>query len=341
MNFWKGAWNGLKEIWGHKLRSTLTLICVTLGVASVVITIGYVDGLFAGWKKYIAETGGLEKIAIVDAEVPESQRFQRGMAPPRTIQDAQSLLAIGREIVQVSPEIELENVRIKRKGKTYRDVLDGVTPAYYVINRIEIQDGRLLADTDIEAATSVIVLGASACLALYEPEENIIGTTVEVNGLPFQVIGKTKYCKIHPSDPEEVSGKPFRGKNRVSSIPISSMSGKFTGTPDLTWLNVQVRDVEHLKEAVQEIENIMTVTHRGIHNFKIQTAEEMLMAYEKQKNGFTLIGIGIGIVTLLVGGIGTMNLMLASINERVREIGIRKALGAWNSDIFSNFSLKQ
>jgi len=337
MNFWKGTWNGLQEIWGHKLRSILTMICVMLGVASVVITMGFIEGLFANWKRYIAESGGLEKIAIINAEVPEQQRFQRGMAPPRTLQDAQSLVALGREIGRVSPEIDLAGARITRASKTFRETVQGVTPAVYVINRLEAQEGRLLVDADLAASANVIVLGAAAYLTLYAPGESVLGTVVDINGLPFQVVGRTKYYKLNPSDPEDAKGGAFPGKNRVSSIPLSAMSRKLQGSPDLTWLNVQVRNVERLKEAEQEIDNIMIWAHRGIHNFRVQTREEGQLEYEKMKRNFMLAGMAIGIVTLLVGGIGTMNLMLASINERVREIGIRKALGAWNSDIFLQF----
>jgi putative ABC transport system permease protein len=332
VNFLTGIFNGLREIWAHKLRSALTMVCVLLGVASLVVIVGFVEGLFQNWKVWIAESGGLEKLAIHDDQAPNSKRTREGLLQGRTLKDAEAIAALSRHARCVSPEVDLPGSRVRRKGKNFRVPTSGVTEAIFFINRYELDQGRSISHYDVTHVENVVVLGTAVVEALYAEGEEILGTTVTINGFPFTVVGVLKKYSLGDGD-----YNLLERKNRQALIPISTMQKKIVGRPELTWLNVQIKDISKLREAVDELDNIMTHSHGGVHDFQVQTQEETLRDLEKMQRNFILVGGGIGVITLLVGGIGIMNLMLASINERVREIGIRKALGAWNSDIFIQF----
>jgi putative ABC transport system permease protein len=297
MNFFNGIVNGLREIWSHKLRSALTMVCILLGVMSVVLTVGFVNGLFSDWNQWLAEAGGLEKIFVVDQPAPEAQQAIKGRSPGRTMADVRAIQAASRYAKLVSPEMDLDG-RFQRGRVTYRARLQGVTPAM--------------------------------------PGEDPVGATVRVNGLLCEVIGVGKRYTMGSDEPEQWN--PMEGlKNNLAFIPITTMQRKMVGDIPLTHLTLQVPDVSRLHEAVEEVQNILRASHRGIDDFRVRTSEEQLQDLEKMQRNFMLVGMTIGAVTLIIGGIGIMNLMLASINERVREIGIRKALGAWDEDVFLQF----
>lgn len=335
MNFLNGIVNGLREIWSHKLRSALTMVCILLGVGSVVLTVGFVNGLFSNWNQWLAESGGLEKIAVLDQPAPETQQAIKGRSPGRTMADVRAIQAASRYAKLVSPEMDLDG-RFQRGRVTHRARVQGVTPAIFTINRTRVEFGRPICDLDVQKASSVVVLGSTIAKKLFKPGEDPVGATVRVNGLLCEVIGVVKRYSMGSDDPEQWN--PMEGlKNNIAFIPITTMQRKLVGDIPLSWVNVQITDVSRLHEAVEEVQNIVRATHRGIDDFRIRTGEEDLQELQGMQRNFMVVGITIGAVTLIIGGIGIMNLMLASINERVREIGIRKALGAWDGDVFLQF----
>ncbi len=335
MNFLNGIVNGLREIWSHKLRSALTMVCILLGVGSVVLTVGFVNGLFSNWNQWLAESGGLEKISVLDQPAPETQQAIKGRSPGRTMADVRAIQAASRYARLISPERDLDG-RFQRGRVTHRARVQGVAPAIFTINRIQVEFGRPICDLDVQKASSVVVLGSTIAKKLFQPGEDPVGATVRVNGLLCEVVGVVKRYSLDGDDPEQWN--PMEGlKNNVAFLPITTMQRKLVGDVPLSWINVQITDVSRLHEAVEEVQNIVRATHRGIDDFRIRTGEEDLQELQGMQRNFMVVGITIGAVTLIIGGIGIMNLMLASINERVREIGIRKALGAWDEDVFLQF----
>jgi putative ABC transport system permease protein len=334
MNFFAGIVNGLREIWSHKLRSALTMMCILLGVGSVVLTVGFVNGLFSNWNRWLAESGGLEKITVMEQPAPESQQAIKARSPGRTMADVRAIRDGARNVNLISPEMDLDS-RFQRGRVTHRARMQGVTPAIFVINRTEVEFGRPLTDLDVQRASSVVVLGSTIAKKLFKPGEDPVGATVRVNGLLCEVVGVIKRYSMN-DDPDDWN--PMEGlKNNIAFIPITTMQRKLVGDIPLTWLNMQVKDVNRLHEAVEEVQNIVRASHRGIDDFRVKTGEEDLQELQGMQRNFMVVGTAIGAVTLIIGGIGIMNLMLASINERVREIGIRKALGAWDEDVFLQF----
>jgi ABC-type antimicrobial peptide transport system permease subunit len=331
MFFLLGIWNGLGEIRAHKLRSSLTITCVLLGVASLVLIAGFITGLFHNWDVDQQETGWAQKVEVEQAEVPKEQRNSQIISPGRTLADARAIERLSIYAAHVSPESSYRPV-MAFKGNSYTQDVRGVTQGVLAVKRYRVDRGRFISDLDLEKASPVIVLGSEPAKQLFQGHEDPLGKVVMLNRQPFQVVGL-----LHDYVAMEGKYNMLEEKNRIAFIPITSMQKRLLGLDQLDTLTVQVNDSKYLGRLVEEINSILIRTHRGIRDFKSSTEEEDIAETNAMRRNFFIVGCGVGAVTLLVGGIGIMNLMLASINERVREIGIRKAIGAWNRDIFTQF----
>ena len=331
-----GIVNGLVEIWGHKLRSLLTICCVMLGVASMVLTTGFMEGFFKGWEVSLQEQGGLEKITA-DPVAPSVRQAPLGsVSRGFTARDARALGELVPGLEVISPEFDLFQARLTRAGRSYDGRrggrVQGVTNATFEINLYELESGRFFSDLDFHDRASVIVIGGSVKKALFKPGENPLGQFVELNGQPFRVVGVLKTYERFWGD-----FNTLYWKNDIAFVPLATMAAKVRRSDRLTGLNFKAPDVTRLRETLDAASNVLAQTHRGIIDFEVKTNEQQLASFASTKASFVIGGSAIAGVSLLVSGIGIMNLMLASINERVREIGIRKAVGATPFNIFSQF----
>ncbi|HEY9248241.1 MAG TPA: ABC transporter permease, partial [Rariglobus sp.] len=148
MNLFSGIINGLGEIWAHKLRSFLTMLCVMLGVMSMVVTTGFVEGMFASWSTALDEGGGVEKISGLPKEVGERQKPFGVLSPGYTLEDEQALRRLLPRLAWLSPELDVK-VTFQRRGKKHSGRLQGVKNDVFAINRYEIEEGRMFADLDL------------------------------------------------------------------------------------------------------------------------------------------------------------------------------------------------
>jgi ABC-type antimicrobial peptide transport system permease subunit len=330
MFFLLGIWNGIGEIRAHKLRSMLTITCVLLGVASLVLIAAFITGLFRRWEVYSQEMGWAQKVQVDDAVPPDEQQHIAAISPGRTLADARAIERLSHYAAAVSPMTDVRG-SMSFNGKVYSERVHGVTPAVLTVDRYEVARGRFITELDLERGEPVVVLGSEPVREIFkgiDPMDQI----VQVNGQPFRVVGLLKHY-------EEMDGQYniLERKNRTAFVPITAAQLRISGNDRLDQLNVRVNDLSNLGRLVDEVNAILTRTHRGIKDFEAYTEQENIAELNAMRRNFFVVGCGIGAITLLVGGIGIMNLMLASINERVREIGIRKAIGAWNRDIFVQF----
>ena len=332
MNGFNGILNGLGEVWAHKLRSLLTIACVLLGVASMVVTTGFMEGLFNGWKRQLQESGGLEKITTRPDRVPERQRPLASLSPGFVLDDARAVREIIQDAPHVSPEIDLNEVLLARGSRRTYQRVQGVENDIFEINRYEVARGRMFCDLDQRDAANVVVIGSKVFEELFDPQDDPVGQYINVNGRPFLVVGLLKHYELFYG-----SYNTMERKNQIAFIPLSTMAIKLQNTVRLTWLNLKIADVSRIDEAVDAVSNLYYHRHRGVLDFRVDTQQEQLNSYNQFKTAFVLGGAAIAGVSLLVSGIGIMNLMLASINERVREIGVRKAVGATPLSIFLQF----
>jgi putative ABC transport system permease protein len=245
--------------------------------------------------------------------------------------DAHAIQKLSHYAQDISPEINFRPM-MAFQGNMYMDQVTGVTQGVLPVKRYKVDRGRFISDLDIDRATQVIVLGSEPVKELFNGHEDPLGKVVTLNRQPFRVVGL-----LHDYVSMDGTYNILQQKNRVAFIPITSMQQRLTGFVQLDELTVQVKDRRNLTRLMAEVNSILTSTHRGVHDFKTTTEAQFIEEENAFRRNFFIVGCGVGVITLLVGGIGIMNLMLASINERVREIGIRKAIGAWNRDIFAQF----
>lgn len=370
MNFFLIIHVGLKEIWAHKGRSLLTMLGIVLGVASLVAMAAIVKGMENGMKESIIAFGGLDKVLIREEDVPAHQEHLADQATGRTIIDAYALKQAPL-VKAVNPEISLGRAIISRKDKRTRaSECVGVWPDVMVMNLLEVEHGRFFTELEDHEARNVCVIGAGIRDELWgKPEETgreiiPIGEEITINRQPFRIVGmyrlyesevekkekdmadKRKKIESGPKRRKGWGGSrtsyAFFHKNNVVHIPLNTAWLRFrtasgdNGEPEprLTDVDIKVGSMEMMEPALQQARNILMMTHRGIQDFEFRTNEDRIEDINKRIRNARISGAIIAGLSLLIGGIGIMNIMLASINERIREIGTCKAVGATNAVIF-------
>jgi putative ABC transport system permease protein len=360
---------GLKEIWANKFRSLLTMLGIILGVSSLVGMSAITKGMENGMKEALIAMGGLDKVLLSQQPVPAHQKHLADQAPGRTIRDVYALQQSAPLLKLVSPEMSLRNPRVSRRGKTTSpSELVGVWPAVLDMNLHVLEHGRFFTPLDEENANSVCVIGTGIRDALFgTPEETgrpviPIGEIIYINQQPFTIVGMLQHYegeqdkKMRELAAKEQKtggverrrgwggrrGNVFWRKNNTVYIPLNTMWVRFrssAGTnniPDATLsdIDIKVRDIGQMNAALQQARNVLLMTHNGIEDFQFETQESSLDEINTRIRNSRRSGGIIAAISLLVGGIGIMNIMLASITERVREIGIRKAIGATTATVF-------
>ena len=368
MNLWLGLLIGLKEIWAHKFRSFLTMLGVILGVASLLAMYSLTAGMARGMREYMKQIGGIEFVGVIKQEVPPSQEFLAEISPGRTIVDAEAIERTAGLVSLVSPVVDLEG-NIVAGSENFRGEVKGVWPDYIPISKHVVEFGRTLSWLDVDRAQHVCVVGRNVVEKLWpdRPGFNAIGETIIINQRPFKIVGIFQFyereedkrrrelgLKPDPFSSGSARGRssggmgrwgPFGRKNSQVLIPISTMFYEFKSAnvvsgvdsgPNLKLdsLLFQVANTDRFKETLDQVGNVLRMTHRGIEDFGFDTREEWFDQIEENVRSVRASGGLIASISLLVGGIGITNIMLASITERIREIGVRRAVGAKGRDIF-------
>ncbi|MES2695513.1 MAG: ABC transporter permease [Verrucomicrobiota bacterium] len=324
-----GIASGCREVLAHKLRSFLTLFGIVLGAAALVGMFGVVKGLLRGFETMIYETGGIERISVMSTRAPEYQREKAPLSPGRTLNDVDAI----REAVPLAQRVTAEvnvpgGARLYFQGRASNPGVRGVLPETFVMDRFDVAQGRLLGELDLELQTQVVVLGASIAEQLFPRGLDPLDRVITINGLPFTVVGVLRDYRLG------AAGSRISSKNVAVFIPLTTAQTLFRIDENIDVLNVQLADISQMAEAQDQITNVLTHTHRGIQDIRLETREDLLQSFEKQRDSYMYSLGGVAAIGLIVGGVGIMNVMLASISERIREIGVRRALGAKRVDIF-------
>jgi putative ABC transport system permease protein len=372
MNLANAIFIGLKDIWAHKFRSLLTMLGIVLGVSSLVAMAAITKGMENGMKEALIAMGGLDKVLLRDEDLPLHQQHLQDQAPGKTMKDVHALKAGAPLLRVVSPEMALNRAFVSRKDKvTVPSEVVGVWPAVLDMNLYEIEHGRFFTDLDEEHANSVCVIGTGIRDELFgSPEESgktivPIGEMILVNGQPFTIVGMFKHYESEQArklrelalkeGPAKMTGPErqrgwrrkqwdaFWRKNNVVYTPLNTMWVKFRSSQGtngvvestLSDIDLKVASLELMEPALQQARNVLLMTRNGIEDFSFRTQENQVADINKRIRNARISGGIIAGLSLLVGGIGIMNIMLASINERIREIGICKAIGATNGTIFT------
>lgn len=325
-----GIGSGWREVLAHKLRSFLTLFGIVLGAAALVGMLGVVKGLLRGWETMIYETGGIERISVWSRPPPEAQREIAQLSPGRTMNDVDAILAAVPLAQRVTAEVTIPNGgRLYFQGRATWQNVRGVLPATFVMDRFDVAMGRTLGELDLELQTQVVVLGSSIVDQLFPRGTDALDRVITINGQPFTVVGVLKEYQGGLGG----AGSGFSAKNQAVFIPLTTLQTLFRVDENVDVLSVKVADVADIPAALEQISNVLTHTHRGIQDVRFETREDLLQRFEETRRSYVVSLGGVAVIGLIVGGIGIMNVMLASISERVREIGVRRALGAKRHDI--------
>jgi putative ABC transport system permease protein len=346
-----------------------------LGVASLVAMAAIVKGMENGMKESMVAMGGADKVRIVDSDVPIHQRHLEGQAMGKTMRDVIALQNNAPLVELVSPQMGLDSLRVSRQGRnTFPSETVGVLPAALQIDQFEVEHGRHFTDLDQELANSVCVIGTGIRDELFGSPEQTgqeiipIGEVIHIGGQPFTIVGMFRHYeseqtrKLRELAKKEAAAKKDQGnvqrrtgwgnrrwdafarKNNTIHVPLNTAWVKFRSggsrrsplpDPRLDDIDIRVKDFDRMSEALQQVQNVLMLTHNGIQDFELSTQEDRLADINKRINNARMSGGIIAALSLIVGGIGIMNIMLASINERIREIGTCKALGATGLDIFA------
>jgi len=359
MNFLICLETGLREIVAHKFRSVLSMLGIVLGVSSLIATMALTAGIEKGTRAFMEQVGGLEFVKIQNKDVSDELFEFWNLSPGRTVVDAQAILASVPGIAHASPEMRL-GARVANMTHGQRLAVVGVWPGNFHVNRHELAAGRFITPLDLDRATHVAVIGDEVARQFWPhlSKEEILGKVLTINQSPFEVVGifiryereqDKRMRKIRAEQAKKHAGSerrrwdPFREKNLSVLIPLPTMfyefkSGLFPNdsveSVRIEELALQVKDLSRFREILDQVRRTLTMTHRGVDDFELETREEWFDRMEQSISATRLSGGLIAIISLVVGAIGIANIMLASISERVREIGIRLAVGAKGRDIF-------
>ena len=366
MNLWLGLLIGLKEIAAHKFRSLLTMLGIILGVASLLSMFALTEGIAVGMREMLAATGGVERVQVEYKEPSDKVQDIAFLSPGRTMLDVVTLQRAAPLLDLVSPEAYIP-AAVSHSNHTSRATVAGALPAFLYMGKYEIERGRMICQLDVDKSERVVVLGTSVVADLWpeQPGFDPIGQSIRINTRPFRVIGTFPQFESESAKRKRAAGvsaaaaerrarrtgkakvtkpgfDPYWGKNHAVIIPISTLFNDFRsasnldGTPNylLDRFSIRVANVAHFEEALNQVRTVLFRTHRGIDDFGFDTREEWFDSIESSVRATRLSGGFIAAISLVVGGIGITNIMLASITERIREIGVRRAIGARQRDIF-------
>jgi len=327
--------DGLVDVKTHRMRTFLQTLGVILGVASLVAVQGLVDSGRRRSLEFFSEFGGLTKILVVNKPVKETRLSARQLASGGlTWTDARAIRKEVRSATLVDPVAE---THLPVRFGDYQRVneVSGVTPDYTSVYKFFPARGRFLIADDMESQARVCVLGDTAA-RLYFGNEDPLGKTLVLGDAGFKVVGVMKRKEFFFN---EGDGNALEWMNRKTFIPLSSMYARFTGDSQkrVEYINVVVDRVKNNKKASEAIKAVIYRLHGGVEDFEVYNRNERLKQAEENGRVFDITFLVTGIVSLLVGGIVIMNIMLASFQERIREVGVRKALGARGIDIAAQF----
>ncbi|MBI3946747.1 MAG: ABC transporter permease [Armatimonadetes bacterium] len=322
----------LTGLGANKLRSALTMLGIIIGVAAVIAMIAIAQGARQDTLERIEEIG-TNNLGVMSGQKRQGP-VMGGMGSSQTLTVADSE-AVGRlrgPIVRVSPEVG-RSAQVKYRNENTNVSVQGTGASYHQIRNYTLARGRYFTEREVRAVRRVCVLGPVTAETLFG-QRNPVGKRIRIAGNTFDVLGVTKAKgAMGPMNPDD-----------QIFVPYTTAMRRLFGIDHIRSISVQIASMEQSENAVEAITNLLRRRHRlgadAENDFMIFNQAEIVEAVESTSRTFTLLLAGIASVSLLVGGIGIMNIMLVSVTERTREIGIRKAMGARRRDILNQFLIE-
>lgn len=333
MNFLESVKMASKTLVANKMRSSLTMLGIIIGNASVIATIGMGEGAqnFVGQQ---VESLGTNLLFIVPGS-PKAQT--RPVSPPQTLvlADAEAIASQVPSVKAVAPQITGMQ-RITYGNTNQSTTVVGVTPEFLTVRNFDVAKGRFITELDLRRNEQVAALGAEVAATLFGNTDPI-GQQIRIRNVSFSVIGVM-----------QPKGATF-GQNQddIVLVPLTTMANRITGNTSpygtrINFISVSVQNEESMRAAQFQIENLLRLRHQIIDedDFTVRNQKDLQATMGAITGALTMLLAAIASISLFVGGIGIMNIMLVSVTERTKEIGLRKALGASQQDILMQFVIE-
>ena len=325
---WETIKVAVSALRANKLRSFLTMLGIIIGVGAVITVVAMGEGAQRAVQEQI------EALGTNQLSVSSGHRWWRGVGSAGGtylgIDDAEALENESTHLTAVVPEAQTR-LQVEYLNRNMNTQIVGTVPAFTEVRNLDLALGRFVSQSDMVARRTVAVLGAQVPDRLGRSAQELAGATIRIRGIPFEVIGIL-----------EASGELgyYSVDDRVM-IPLSTARYRISGSDRLNRITVSVASPETMDPAIVEVEQIIRREHRlrpGVEDdFAIRNRADLMETFQETTRTFSILLAGIALVSLIVGGIGIMNIMLVSVTERTREIGVRKAMGARRRDILFQF----
>jgi putative ABC transport system permease protein len=330
---------GLSSLLVHKLRSLLTMLGMIFGVGAVVAMLAITGGAQAEMMKYI-DVLGVNNIIIESKEAVDRNELQqrRLTSPGLTFRDYRAIAEDVPGLDMLTPRKRFKPMKIFPKPAQETPLLIGVRPDYMQINSLRMVEGRFFNDADNGASAPVCVLGEAAKVNLLG-YQGAVGQYVKVNDVWLQVVGVIAQQSTADSD---VGGLEVVDRNNLIIAPLNTVMRRFEDNnsylkDEIDGIYIKVKSDTNSINTANIISAILSTTHKDAGDFNVVVPAGLLEQKKRTQFTFQVVMICIAGISLLVGGIGIMNIMLATVLERTREIGIRRAIGARQADIIRQF----
>jgi len=320
-----------RSIMTGKLRSGLTILGIVIGIASVIAMLAVGRGAQQHISANIEQMGS--NLLIINPGSGSRGVVQTSDAKPLTMEDAKALQEALRDKVNVAPEVSIR-VQVKNQNKNTSTTVLGITAAYFEARNYQMAIGEAFLPEQDSSSEKICIIGKTVATALFAEGESPAGQTIRINRQPYKIVGVY----------QEKGATGWQDADDQILIPIRTAQNRMTGTTDLRTLYASVIDRSQTQAIQADIENVLRRQHKlraeQDNDFRIRSQVELMESMETISKSFTILLGSIAFISLLVGGIGIMNILLVSVTERTKEIGIRKAIGAYENDILYQFLIE-
>lgn len=330
MSWWETLRSGIEAITSHRLRSSLTILGILIGISAVILTVGLGEGAASSVNSAINALGTNLLIVTPGSTTNGLVRGGFGSASTLTYQDSLDLAnkVDCPDITGVAPQVTEESTLVAG-NENWTTSVYGSTPSWLSVRGRSMAEGSFFTKQEVDTDANVVVLGQTTAeeLGLFSP----VGQTVDIGGIPFTVIGVLN----------SAGSSSTTNEDDLAIMPITTEQSEFLGSSSVSTIYLEAASSSTMgaayDEATDELLALHGITNPANADFTITTQDQIEQTASSVDNTLTVLLAGIAAISLLVGGIGVMNIMLVSVTERVREIGLRKALGATPSVIRRQF----